>query len=167
MSKLICFCGPDRVGKSTAAAAVASTGAASSIIHFTGPRPEHSTPYQQYESLLNPQTSITIADRCWLEASFYDRYRRGIVYDDVWLTHFERRLKKTYASVVINLIVSEWDSVMVCRHLRELQEQAPQASGWWLDNQLSMRKREHEAYYRFIEEIEAKSLFSLQYLYRQ
>ncbi len=139
MSKLICYLGADRLGKTTACKTYSDANW--THIHFSN---------GDYSELLTTSSSWVVADRGWIERSFYDKVRRDIVTPEPEVCEeirlFEIELAKKYNSVELIMLYSPWNDIMVRRHLNEITELGITD----VSTELDRRRIEHVEYYAHV-----------------
>lgn len=165
---IITVLGPDRVGKSTLVNNLKSTAIASNkfesvdCLHFSGPKPYHNDPIQQYLIPFNSYLKKTIdtnsvsdnlllCDRGFSEVCFYDSFRRNIDINDEWAMSAESYFYENCKDIEVFLISRDWDWCLP-HHEKEILEQHKHEwiSLWHMNNLLSVRKKEHKAYYDYM-----------------
>ena len=149
--------GADRVGKSTIVKNTLERFQRKDLdataLHFSGPQPHHSSPIQQYiepfDSVLETMPEFVICDRGFSEVCFYDDFRRRISTSYEWAQSAESYFLERSKSLHVFLVTREWDWSEP-HHLAEVLEQYPDATAWWVKNQMKARKAEHYAYYDYM-----------------
>lgn len=153
----IVLLGADRVGKSTIATNTINKLEAQGIdvipLHFSGPKPYHSSPIEQYivpfDLALENYPEVIVCDRGFAEVAFYDKFRRHTNISHEWAQSAESYFldKSTYVKVFIVKRDWEWSKP---HHISEIYAENPDSTSWWVRNQLEMRRAEHEAYYNYM-----------------
>ena len=151
-TNLVVFLGPDRCGKTTAISKLKQENPEADVLHFTGPKPEHTSPYDQYVALLDPHADLTIADRGWQESEHLDQILRGYSYKNIWFDSLEEAIHKVYDNVTVYLKYMPWGVEMIRRHTEEILLEKPHCSGYYLQQQLYVREQQHLAYYKYMNE---------------
>lgn len=150
--------GADRVGKSTFIDASYNTifdfNPKISKLHFSGPKPEHNTPIDQYifplnDLLRNEKPEYILCDRGFSEVCFYEKFRRNIVISDEWAVAAESYFKAVSSEIHILMIQRPWEWSKP-KHIQELNELYPTASNYFKRNQLLVREKEHAEYYNYM-----------------
>ena len=154
--KAVVLLGADRVGKSTlaknAAYSLTQNNFTATLLHFSGPKPHHSSPIEQYiepfDKALESHPEFIICDRGFSEVCFYEKFRRQVDLSEEWANAAESYFLKK-ATVSLFLIEREWE---MCKkdHIEEIISLNPDSSAWWIRNQLLAREAEHRAYYTYM-----------------
>jgi hypothetical protein len=157
---IITILGADRVGKSTLAEKTAKDfrsrlGLNVIQLHFAGPQPHHCSPIEQYtvplDATLGDKPDVIICDRGFAEVAFYDKFRRHVDISEEWVFSAEAYFSSRASKLHTLLLVRPWDWARP-HHIVEIKEQYPDASEYFIRNQLLMRETEHHAYYEYMEE---------------
>jgi hypothetical protein len=156
---IIVVLGADRVGKSTIVNNTIEQFKNANIdaisLHFAGPQPHHDSPIQQYtESLdraLDTMPEVIICDRGFSEVCFYDKFRRHVDISEEWAFAAESYFASRTSNLYVFLIKRSWEWSKP-HHIIEIQEQYPNATQYFIRNQLLMREAEHYAYYEYMED---------------
>jgi hypothetical protein len=156
---IIVVLGADRVGKSTIVSNTieqfrdADIDAAS--LHFAGPQPHHNSPIEQYTApldvVLDAMPEVIICDRGFSEVCFYDKFRRHVNISEEWAFAAESYFATEASKVHVFLIKRSW-AWSKPHHVIEIKEQYPNATPYFVRNQLLMREAEHYAYYEYMED---------------
>jgi GTPase SAR1 family protein len=149
--------GADRVGKSTIVnntiKKLEMDGYDVMSLHFSGPQPHHSSPIQQYiepfDMAREAYPQVIVCDRGFAEVAFYDKFRRHIDISHEWAQSAESYFLEKSLDVRVYIVKRDWEWSQP-HHVTEILEQNPDATAWWVKNQLAMRRREHEAYYDYM-----------------
>lgn len=149
--------GADRVGKSTIVKNTIDRFGRKDVdaiaLHFSGPQPNHSSPIQQYiepfESVLEMMPEFVICDRGFSEVCFYDEFRRHITISPQWAQSAESYFLERSSRLHVFLVERDWEWSEP-HHLAEVLEQYPDATAWWVKNQMKAREAEHYAYYDYM-----------------
>ena len=166
--KIFVILGADRVGKSTFIEN--SYGAISAFstvakLHFSGPKPHHNNPIDQYIEPLNSleldKVSYVLCDRGFSEVCFYEKFRRNIIISEQWAGAAESYFKSVSSHIEVLMIKREWDWSK-SKHIEEIDELFPDASNYFKRNQLLVREEEHKQYYNYMEEY-LKTITTLSY----
>lgn len=156
MHKLILTYGCDRIGKSSYTQTY--TNANWKYIHFSR---------SDYNELLTTDATHVIADRGYLERFFYDKIYRNQSYTLAeqceFIRSFEKQLAAKYDHVESVCLWRPWDDIMLSRHLDELWSTVKPCD---ISSKLEQRKREHELYYQYMNEIRRYSGFTFTYIPR-
>lgn len=158
----IVLLGPDRVGKSTIVSNTANElrkkGKKVAELHFSGMKPDHHTPIQQYidpfNQTLKNQDEVVICDRGFSEVCFYDKFRRNIEISEEWAQSAESYFSSSSSSLHVFLVKRdwEWSKPLHIEELELLNSGRTGISKFAMGLQLELRRREHEAYYAYMEE---------------
>lgn len=148
--------GPDRVGKSTLVKKIdislQGRGASTACLHFSGPKPWHKTPIDQYilpiESV-PPTTDWIICDRGGCEVCFYEKFRRGVSIDISWALKFEDYVSSHFKTYKTLLLKRDWEWSEP-KHLEEILLLNPNCSDSFIRQELSQRFKEHHSYYKYM-----------------
>lgn len=151
--------GADRVGKSTIVSNTIERFRRKDVdataLHFSGPQPHHSSPIQQYigpfDSVIETMPEFVICDRGFSEVCFYDEFRRRITISHEWAQSAESYFLERSQRLHVFLVERDWEWSQP-HHLTEVMNQYPNASAWWIRNQMEARKAEHYAYYNYMHE---------------
>lgn len=151
--------GADRVGKSTlisyALERFKRRDVDAMTLHFSGPKPHHSSPIEQYiepfDIALDSMPEFILCDRGFSEVCFYDRFRRHVDISHEWAQAAESYFLCKSKAVHVFLLKRSWEWSKP-HHIKEIVEQQPDATAWWIKNQLEMREAEHYAYYEYMQE---------------
>lgn len=152
--------GADRVGKSTIAANTlvdldcrGYKGYKAMSLHFSGPKPWHSSPIEQYteelDKALTHAPKVIICDRFGAEVAFYDKFRRNVDISHEWAQAVEAYFAQRSKEVQVYMVKRDWEWSRH-HHIIEIRKEFPDCSLWWMKTQLAMRKAEHEAYYEYM-----------------
>jgi hypothetical protein len=176
---IITILGADRVGKSTLAATTANNfksrrGLDCIQLHFSGPQPHHNSPIEQYtillENALEDHPEVIICDRGFAEVTFYDKFRRHVDISEEWTHSAESYFASKASELHTFLLIRPWDWARP-HHIEEIKLLHPNATVYFIRNQLLMREAEHYAYYEYMEEyLDKRSLLphrKLQANYRE
>lgn len=145
--------GADRVGKSTTIRTL--TGLFSnkkySIAHFSGPKPHHNSPIDQYTEVIDKaEGDILICDRFGSEVCFYEKFRRNYSISEEWAHAAESYATSLCEKFKILYISNTWENI-VSRHEEEINKEYPNATLYYKKLQLEGRKVEHEAYQEYMD----------------
>lgn len=151
--------GADRVGKSTIVSNTLERFKRKDVdataLHFSGPQPHHSSPIQQYigpfDLVIETMPEFVICDRGFSEVCFYDEFRRRITISHEWAQSAESYFLERSQRLHVFLVERDWEWSQP-HHLTEVMNQYPNASAWWIRNQMEARKAEHYAYYDYMHE---------------
>jgi hypothetical protein len=153
--------GADRVGKSMIVAntkkLIESAGQTALVWHFSQVKPYHHSPIDQFldafgrlENLIaqNKKPDYLLIDRFVSDTLFYEPYRnRFKKLDPSWAFAVESRLD-SYSDVTEYLLLKkQWDNKMIERHVEEITKENSNASQYWIDLNIKVRKKEHRDYY--------------------
>jgi hypothetical protein len=156
---IVSVLGADRVGKTTAVNMLAQDldqkmAVKSTKLHFSGPQPHHNSPIEQYitplDEALNSSPRVIICDRGFSEVCFYEKFRRHIDISEEWAIAAESYFLSKSMNTHVFLIRREWEWCKYHHHL-EIVQQFPDASPYFINNQLLIREKEHFAYYDYME----------------
>ena len=156
--KIFAVLGADRVGKSTFIEAsyrtISDFNPKVAKLHFSGPKPEHNTPIDQYIFPLNKllkeeKPEYVLCDRGFSEVCFYEKFRRNIVISDEWAVAAESYFKAISSEIHIIMIQRPWEWSHP-KHIQEINELYPGASNYFKRNQLLVREKEHIEYYTYM-----------------
>lgn len=159
--RILMFFGADRVGKSTLIAGIekilVGDGKKVKIAHFSGPKPHHHSPIEQYTEVLDPLFKegfhdFILCDRCGSEVVFYDSWRRRVDTCEQWATSFESYIISRAPWPKILLLKRDWCDVKKFHEKEIVEEAGGRCSAYYMDMQLEGRKKEHQAYYEYMEE---------------
>lgn len=166
--------GADRVGKSMIIAntkkLIESAGQTALVWHFSQVKPFHHSPIDQFlgaferlENLIdqNKKPDYLLLDRFVPDTLFYEPYRnRFREIDPSWALAVESRLE-SYSDVTEYLLLKKpWDNEMIERHVEEITKENSNASQYWIDINVEVRRQEHEDYYTHTENfLQNRSLF--------
>jgi len=148
--------GADRVGKSTTVEEtcklLSSAGYRHKVLHFSGIRPDHHSPVEQFVTPLSlvdvSRADYLLLDRFVSDTLFYEPRRKGFSpIGTAFATTVESLLLSISNRVDIVLIEKQWDDELIERHTDELLDQFPSCSRYWLSLNLEARRTEHIAYY--------------------
>lgn len=169
-SHIIFLLGADRVGKSTFAQnihqSITQHGVQNKKIniihcHFDGPKPHHNSPIEQYIEKIQPELNNTTLDHCLddkyficdrggAEVCFYEKYRRGLTIPETWAQSFESWALDKFTTVNTILLEANFEDILH-RHENEINLTAPRnATAYWKQCQLDIRRAEHKAYYEYM-----------------
>lgn len=156
---IIVVLGADRVGKSTIVSNTheqfKEADIDSTVLHFSGPKPHHDSPIEQYivplEGVLDTYPQVVICDRGFGEVCFYDKFRRHVDISEEWALASESYFSSRASKIYVFLIKRPWEWSKP-HHIIEIKEQNPDSSSYFIHNQLLMRKAEHYAYYEYMED---------------
>ncbi len=161
MSKpvIIVVLGADRVGKSTLVTRTLEEFESQNIdataLHFSGPKPQHNSPIVQYieplETVLQTSPDVIICDRGFSEVCFYDKFRRHVAISEEWAHAAESYFSAKASKVHVFMVKRDWEWSRP-HHIVEIRQQEPDASLYYVRNQLEMRRAEHYAYYEYMED---------------
>ena len=151
--------GADRVGKSTIVKNTVAKLVQSNIdavtLHFSGARPHHSSPIEQYiepfDAYMSAVPEVVVCDRGFSEVCFYDQHRRHIDISHEWAQSAESYFMAKSSAVKVFLIYRDWEWSKP-HHIEEVKNEYPDASAWWIESQLKTREAEHHAYYNYMHE---------------
>ena len=156
--RIFAVLGADRVGKSTFIDTTYNTisdfNPKVAKLHFSGPKPEHNTPIDQYIFPLNElmrenSPEYILCDRGFSEVCFYEKFRRNIVISDEWAVAAESYFKAVSSDIQILMIQRHWNWSHP-KHIQEINELYPNASNYFKRNQLLVREKEHIEYYSYM-----------------
>jgi hypothetical protein len=160
MSKpvIVVVLGADRVGKSTLVEKTKEEFQKQNIdattLHFSGPRPHHDSPIQQYieplDLTLDSMPEVILCDRGFSEVCFYDKFRRHVDISEEWAQAAESYFSSKASKVHVFMVKREWEWSKP-HHIVEIKQEQPDASLYYIRNQLAMREAEHYAYYEYME----------------
>lgn len=151
--------GADRVGKSTIVTntvkKLEKDGYDAKALHFSGPQPYHSSPIQQYiepfDLARDEMAQVIVCDRGFSEVCFYDKFRRHVDISHEWAQSAESYFLEKSLHVLVFLVKRRWEWSQP-HHVKEVLDLHPDATAWFVKNQLEMRKAEHYAYYEYMED---------------
>lgn len=149
--------GADRVGKSTIVNNTLERfkhkGLDAHFLHFSGPKPFHNSPIEQYiepfNQALDSYPEFVLCDRGFSEVCFYDDFRRRISISYEWAQSAESYFRDRSSSIHVFLIERDWEWSEP-HHLKEVVEENPDATAWWVKKRMEMRRNEHSAYYDYM-----------------
>jgi hypothetical protein len=156
--KIFAVLGADRVGKSTfIESSYCTIGAFNKNVHklhFSGPKPEHNTPIDQYifplnELIKEKSPEFILCDRGFSEVCFYEKFRRNIVISDEWAVAAESYFKAISDQIHVLMIQRDWEWSHP-KHIQEIDKLYPDASNYFKRNQLLVREKEHVEYYNYM-----------------
>jgi thymidylate kinase len=157
MSKIITILGPDRVGKSTLCKSISEhlhkKGFTTEMLHFSGPKPFHHSPIDQYILEIKPllgSVDFIICDRGGAEVCFYENVRRNLTIGVDWPLKYEDFLNANAEEVFTFLLCRDWEWSKP-HHITEILEIYPECSQYWIESQLETRQNEHNLYYEYME----------------
>lgn len=156
---IVVILGADRVGKSTIVSNTfeqfTDNDIDAAVLHFSGPHPHHNSPIEQYlqplESVLDTMPEVVICDRGFSEVCFYDKFRRHVDISEEWAFAAESYFASQATKVHVFLIKRPWEWSKP-HHTIEIKDQHPNATPYFIRNQLLMREAEHHAYYKYMED---------------
>lgn len=126
-------------------------------LHFSGPKPHHHNPIQQYIDPLdelvihsNYPPQVIVCDRGFSEVCFYEKFRRNITISEEWAMAAESYFSSKSEEMQVFMIKRPWEWSKP-HHIEEINQLYPEATKYFISNQLMMRKAEHEAYYEYME----------------
>lgn len=160
--------GADRVGKSTTVDNTRDGLIARDIcvrtLHFSGPKPHHHTPIQQYldpfQSAIEEKAEVVICDRGFSEVCFYEKFRRHIEISEEWANSAESYFSAYSKTIKVFLIERSWEWSLPF-HIIEINTLYPECSDYYLEMQLKARYKEHKAYYAYMKDyLSNRSLLS-------
>lgn len=149
--------GPDRVGKTTLVentyALLKSKGDRPHLLHFSGPKPHHNSPIDQYIDPIKDidfsTTNYLLCDRFGSEVCFYENFRRRLEISDEWAVSAESFYDDISDQIFVFLVQRDWEWAKP-HHIVELNQLYPAATKYFLNQQLAVRKLEHEMYYKYM-----------------
>lgn len=154
----IIFLGPDRVGKTslihnTAAFLRTSADFDVQTLHFTGVKPWHHSPVDQFRDVLTnieaPGPEILLLDRFVSDTLYYEEARKQMpCIDPSCSQEPESLLLEISRRVDVVILQQGWTQEMIDRHIYELRNTNPKATTYWINAQLELRLREHTDYYK-------------------
>lgn len=155
--KCVAVMGPDRVGKSTLIENLKDylleNNKKVEVLHFSGPKPEHNSPIDQYthplEQALSNSPDFIICDRFGAEVCFYEDIRRNIRISEEWAKTCESYFMSR-TNLDVYLVQRPW-SWSLPHHKEEILSLYPQSTEWFIDMQLQNRHYEHISYYAYME----------------
>lgn len=160
LPKILMFFGADRVGKSTLIASIekilVDDGKKVKIAHFSGPKPHHHSPIEQYTEVLDPLFKegfydFILCDRCGSEVVFYDSWRRRVNTSNQWALSFESYIISQAETARIFLVEKDWEEVEQY-HIQEILDQTGKnCSQFYINMELETRRKEHYAYYDYMQ----------------
>lgn len=168
LPQTIVILGADRVGKSTIVENTKNDLIARDIcvraLHFSGPKPHHHTPIQQYldpfQSALAEEAEVVICDRGFSEVCFYEKFRRHIEISEEWANSAESFFSAYSSNIKVFLIERTWEWSLPF-HIIEIGTLYPECSDYYLEMQLKARHKEHEEYYAYMKDyLSNRSLLS-------
>lgn len=154
--------GADRVGKSTLINKIKdsiSDGEIKkyknvSLLHFSGPKPSHNSPIEQYtrplKDVLTTSPDLILCDRGFSEVCFYEKFRRNMDISEEWALSAESIFTSSSKSTKVFMIKRSWEWSRAF-HIKEIKEQFPDCTLYFLYSQLQTREAEHYAYYEYME----------------
>jgi len=161
--------GPDRVGKTTLvnnthAFLKAKGQGKPQILHFSGPKEYHNSPIDQYIDPIAPinfeEVRYLICDRFGSEVCFYENFRRRLTISDEWAISAESFYDDISEEIHVFLVQRDWEWAKP-HHIVELKQLYPSGTKYFLNQQLAVRKLEHEMYYDYmIDYLENKSILN-------
>jgi hypothetical protein len=152
----IIFLGPDRVGKTTLLGKTESmltqAGFKVATLHFSGIRPHHHSPVDQFRNafleLKPPTIDYLLIDRFVSDTLFYEPIRMQMPrIDNIYSQEAESMIIDISDRVDVAVISKPWDQDIIDRHVYELRNTNPTCTTYWVNSQLEIRKTEHEKYY--------------------
>jgi hypothetical protein len=157
----IVLLGPDRVGKSTIVANTVNDLRKKDLdvkeLHFSGMRPHHHTPIEQYiepfNNAIEDMAEVIVCDRGFSEVCFYDKFRRNIEISEEWAQSAESYFSAYSSSLHVFLVKRPWEWSLPF-HIEEIEflSRGSDMSKFAKALQLDNRRREHDAYYDYMEE---------------
>lgn len=159
LPRIIAVLGPDRVGKSTLVENSFHTineFANVEKLHFSGPKPHHNNPIDQYIEPLNKilaqnTAEYILCDRGFSEVCFYEKFRRNIVISEQWAVAAESYFFSMSKSIDVLMVERSWEWAKE-NHLKEIDEVFPNATQYYKRNQLLVREEEHKQYYNYMKD---------------
>jgi len=156
---IIVVLGADRVGKSTIVSNTLKQykdiDIDATALHFAGPQPHHNSPIEQYtqplDAALDIMPEVVICDRGFSEVTFYDKFRRHVDISEEWAFAAESYFLSKASNVHVFLLKRSWEWSRP-HHIKEIKEQYPSSTPYFIRNQLLMREAEHYAYYEYMED---------------
>lgn len=158
----IIFLGPDRVGKTslidvTAGFLQQSAGVQVQVEHFSGIKPHHHSPVEQFreklEKIQSPGPHYLFLDRFVSDTLFYEEIRRQMPYiDPACSQEIESLLIEMSSSIDVVILNQVWNQELIDRHVAELKQIDHRASTYWINAQLELRLNEHKEYYKHTDE---------------
>jgi len=157
--RTIVVLGADRVGKSTIVKntqdELVSRDVCVRTLHFSGPRPHHHSPIQQYidpfQSALEERAQVVICDRGFSEVCFYEKFRRHINISEEWANSSESYFAAYSETIKVFLVERDWEWSLP-HHIAELNSLYPNCSGYFMEMQLKARYKEHKEYYSYMKD---------------
>ena len=154
--KIFVVLGADRVGKSTfienSFQNIQGFSTATKL-HFSGPKPHHNNPIDQYIEPLNEldlnNVAYVLCDRGFSEVCFYEKFRRNIIISEQWAVAAESYFKSVSSHIEVFMIERDWEWSKP-KHIEEINELYPDASNYFKRNQLLVREEEHKQYYNYM-----------------
>jgi hypothetical protein len=156
--KIFAVLGADRVGKSTFIESSFHTikqfNPKVEKLHFSGPKPSHNNPIDQYVFPLNNlmregSPEYILCDRGFSEVCFYEKFRRNIVISEEWAVAAESYFKAVSSEINVLLIKRDWEWSQP-KHIEEIDQLFPDASNYFKRTQLLVREKEHVSYYDYM-----------------
>ena len=161
---ILVILGADRVGKSTMISDLKNSLLGGGIeglnqistLHFSGPKPHHDSPIQQYTypldlAINNPSPNVILCDRGFSEVCFYEKYRRGVNISEEWAWAAESYFASRASKIRVFMIKRDWEWSKPF-HIQELNNEYPDCTKYFLNSKLKAREAEHHAYYKYMED---------------
>lgn len=157
--KTLVLLGADRVGKSTIVENtrrdLISREVCTRVLHFSGPKPYHHTPIQQYidpfQDALNEKAQVVICDRGFSEVCFYEKFRRQLDISEEWAKSAESFFAANSSEIRVYLVERPWEWTESL-HVLEILDMYPDCTDYFMDAQLKIRRKEHEEYYEYMKD---------------
>ena len=157
--KTIVLLGADRVGKSTiienTRLELVSRDVCVRTLHFSGPKPHHHTPIQQYlepfQSALDENAEVVLCDRGFSEVCFYEKFRRNLEISEEWANSAESFFASHSFDIRVYLVERPWEWTIPL-HILEISTLYPDCSDYFMDMQLKVREKEHREYYSYMKD---------------
>jgi len=152
----IIFLGPDRVGKTTLLGKTEhmlnQAGFVTSKLHFSGVKPYHHSPVDQFREafaqLKPPTIDYLLIDRFVSDTLFYEPIRMQMPeIDSIYSQEVESIVTDISSQVDVAVVSKPWDQEIIDRHIYELRNLHPESTTYWINSQLEIRKNEHVKYY--------------------
>jgi hypothetical protein len=154
----IIFLGPDRVGKTsliqnTAAYLRTKLDYEVGVMHFTGVKPWHHSPVDQFREQLmgveSPGPHFLLLDRFVSDTLYYEEARKQMPHiDPACAQEPESLLLEMSSRVDVVILQQGWTQEIIDRHIYELRNTNPKATTYWINAQLELRMEEHYEYYK-------------------
>lgn len=170
MTTCYMVCGADRVGKSTLINRTLKSfpeWVYGKSWHFSAPKVK-TNPFQQYENFLklpfeNYGIDYVFMDRGFIETVFYEDYRCGNIITISKMLHINAMFKSRFIEFNPVIIYRRWEDIEAL-HLEEIKNGINHDKSNEFP-ELEDRKKEYEAYYRFMDQVSNLLPMSVNWVY--